>query len=99
MNIEFSADFDGELMARVARTALSDAEAQKLIADTVKAQLSEGTIASLIKSSAEAAIISTVRGYFTHGEGRRIVDAAVMRVVHESPLMAAIEKASKGDPK
>lgn len=95
MDIIFDAEFDAELKAKVARMTLSQESAQKLIADTVKRLLGEEEIKELVKDAAETAIISTIRGYFTHGEGRRIVDAAVMKVVHESSLMVAIERASK----
>lgn len=95
MDIIFDAEFDEELKAKVARMTLSQESAQKLIAETVKKLLGQEEIKKLVKDAAETAIISTIRGYFVHGEGRRIVDAAVMKVVHESPLLVAIERASK----
>ena len=96
MNIEFEASFDEEIKAKIARGMISDKAAQKLIADTLKRLLGKKEVAELVTKATEDAILAVVRGYFTHEEGRRIVDAAVMRVVHESPLMVAIEKAAKG---
>lgn len=96
MEIVFDAEFDEELKARVAQMTLSEESAQKLIKETLKELLGKAEIARLVKDAAETAILSTVRGYFTHGEGRRIIDVAILKVIHDSPLMIAIEKATKG---
>ena len=95
MEVLLNAEFDDGLKAKVAGVLLSDKGAQKLIAATMKRLLGKKEVSELVTKSTEDAIMSVVRGYFTHGEGRRIIDAAVMRVVHESPLMVAIEKAAK----
>jgi len=83
------ADFGVQL----GNATVSSKEGREILKKAFKNALSEVNVSKLVQAAAEEAILSSVRGYFTHGEGRLAIDAAVKKVVVDSPLLKAIRGA------
>ena len=86
---------DEEFDAEVGKVVMSSTEAQELIRKAIRATMNKESVAELVRDAAETAILSCVRGYFSHGKGRQLIDEAVMKSVELSPLMQAVNQAIK----
>ena len=87
------ADFGEQLKVQLGNATVSSKEGREILKKAFKNALSEVNVSKLVQAAAEEAILSSVRGYFTHGEGRLAIDAAVKKVVVDSPLLKAIRGA------
>lgn len=92
--------FEDEFRKKVGSVVLSSEEASALFTQALKDALNESDVTRMVKEAAQASILSCVRGYFVHGDGRLMIDSAVKRVVQESPIMQAIRGPEpKSEPK